>query len=101
MTEEIAAMDTAAPVRPPRYMLGGEQVLRLEGEPLVDAKGRTSHVTSAGSEPSLGEHLLAYLPADHALAGTGLGVEYLGEQYPVAVVGATPLFDPRNDRVRC
>jgi heterotetrameric sarcosine oxidase gamma subunit len=87
-----------------RYMLGGEPVLTPEGEPLVDAKGRTSYVTSAGSAPSLGKHLLmAYLPAGHAAAGTRLSVEYLGEPYPVtvAVAGATPLFDPRNDRVRC
>jgi glycine cleavage system aminomethyltransferase T len=87
-----------------RYMLGGEPVLTPDGELLADAKGRTSYVTSAGSAPSLGKHLLmAYLPARHAVAGTRLSVEYLGEQYPVtvAVAGATPLFDPRNDRVRC
>jgi len=86
-----------------RYMLGGEPVLTAQGEPLVDARGRTSYVTSAGSAPSLGKHLLmAYLPASHAVAGSRLSVEYLGEQYPVtvAVAGATPLFDPRNDRIR-
>ena len=29
-------------------------------------------------------------------------VEYLGERYPVtvAVAGATPLFDPENERIR-
>jgi len=86
-----------------RYMLGGEPVLTAEGEPLVDAKGRTSYVTTAGSAPSLGQHLLmAYLPVGHAREGGKLRVEYLGEQYPVtvAVAGATPLFDPRNDRIR-
>ena len=87
-----------------RYMLGGEPILTREGEPLVDPQGRTSYVTSAGSAPSLSKHLLmAYLPANHAKAGAGLAVEYLGEQYPVtvAVAGATPLFDPHNCRVRC
>jgi heterotetrameric sarcosine oxidase gamma subunit len=86
-----------------RYMLGGEPVLGPEGDVLVDAKGRTSYVTSAGSGPSMGRHLLmAYLPAAHARAGTRLAVEYLGEQYPVtvAVAGATPLFDPEHLRVR-
>jgi len=86
-----------------RYMLGGEPVLTPAGEPLVDAKGRHSYVTSAGSGPSVGRHLLmAYLPADRAREGTRLAVEYMAEQYPVtvAVAGATPLFDPENARVR-
>jgi glycine cleavage system aminomethyltransferase T len=86
-----------------RYMLGGEPILTASGEPLVDAKGRPSYVTSAGSGPSVGKHLLlAYLPADQAVPGLGLAVEYFGEQYPVtvAVAGAAPLFDPGNERVR-
>jgi glycine cleavage system aminomethyltransferase T/glycine/D-amino acid oxidase-like deaminating enzyme len=86
-----------------RYMLGGEPVLTRAGEPLVDAKGRPSYVTSAGSGPSVGRHLLmAYLPPEQAVAGTRLTVEYMGEPYPVtvAVAGSTPLFDPENDRVR-
>ena len=86
-----------------RYMLGSEPIMTAAGEPLVDAKGRPSYVTSAGSGPSVGKHLLmAYLPAEHAVEGSRLAVEYLGEQYPVtvAVAGSTPLFDPDNDRVR-
>jgi len=87
----------------PRYMLGGEPILSPAGERLVDAKGRPSYVTSAGSGPSVGRHLLmAYLPARHAVEGAPLLVEYMGEQYPVtvAVAGSTPLFDPENARVR-
>jgi glycine cleavage system aminomethyltransferase T len=87
-----------------RYMLGGEPVLTPDGEPLTDARGRRSHVTSAGSGPSVGKHLLmSYLPPEQAVAGTALTVEYLGERYPVtvAVAGATPLFDPAGERVRC
>ena len=86
-----------------RYMLGGEPILTPEGEPLTDTRGRLSYVTSAGSGPSVGKHiLLAYLPPARAVAGTRLAVEYLGERYPVtvAVAGATPLFDPANERVR-
>jgi glycine cleavage system aminomethyltransferase T/glycine/D-amino acid oxidase-like deaminating enzyme len=86
-----------------RYMLGGEPVLSQRGEPLVDARGRRSYVTSAGAGPSVGKHLLlSYLPPEHAAIGTPLSVEYMGEQYPVtvAVAGSTPLFDPANDRVR-
>ena len=86
-----------------RFMLGGEAIVTAAGERLVDAKGRPSYVTSAGSGPSVGEHiLLAYLPTEHALEGHQLRVEYMGELYPVtvAVVGATPLFDPENERIR-
>ena len=86
-----------------RYMLGREPILSTEGRPLIDAKGRRSYVTSAGSGPSVGKHLLmSYLPPDVAKVGTPLLVEYLGERYPVtvAVAGATPLFDPENARIR-
>ncbi|HET8784253.1 MAG TPA: FAD-dependent oxidoreductase, partial [Candidatus Limnocylindrales bacterium] len=86
-----------------RYMLGREPVLSADGRPLVDAHGRRSYVTSAGSGPSVGKHLLmSYLPPDVAKVGTSLLVEYLGEQYPVtvAVAGSTPLFDPDNSRIR-
>jgi glycine cleavage system aminomethyltransferase T len=70
---------------------------------LTDAKGRRSYVTSAGSGPSVGKHLLmSYLPPEQAKVGTKLAVEYFGERYPVsvAVAGATPLFDPENTRIR-
>jgi glycine cleavage system aminomethyltransferase T/glycine/D-amino acid oxidase-like deaminating enzyme len=86
-----------------RYMQGREPVLSTDGRPLVDRKGRRSYVTSAGSGPSVGKHILmAYLPPEHAALGAELSVEYLGERYPVtvAVVGSTPLFDPENARIR-
>ncbi|MCX6459262.1 MAG: FAD-dependent oxidoreductase [Actinobacteria bacterium] len=85
-----------------RYMLGREPILTLDGQTIADAKGRRSYVTSAGSAPSLGKHvLMTYLPPEHAVEGTKLLVEYLGEQYPVtvAVVGNTALFDPANERI--
>jgi glycine cleavage system aminomethyltransferase T/glycine/D-amino acid oxidase-like deaminating enzyme len=86
-----------------RYMLGREPILSRDGGPLVDAKGRRSYVTSAGSGPSVGKHILmAYLPPDRAEAGAELAVEYFGERYPVTVaaVGSTPLFDPSNERLK-
>ncbi|HYX79611.1 MAG TPA: FAD-dependent oxidoreductase [Actinomycetota bacterium] len=86
-----------------RYMMGREPILTRSGEPLVDAKGRRSYVTSAGAGPSIGKHILmAYLPPEQAVLGTELSVEYFGERYPitVAAVGATPLFDPASERVR-
>ena len=86
-----------------RYMMGGEPILTLDGQGIVDSHGRRSYVTTAGAGPSVGKHiLLAYLPPEHAKEGTKLLVEYMNEQYPVtvAVAGSTPLFDPNNDRMK-
>ena len=86
-----------------RYMLGREPILTRDGDPIEDREGRRSYVTSAGSGPSVGKHLLmSYLPPEHARIGAQLAVEYFGERYPVtvAVVGNTPLFDPGNDRMK-
>jgi glycine cleavage system aminomethyltransferase T/glycine/D-amino acid oxidase-like deaminating enzyme len=86
-----------------RHMLGGEPITTTDGQALVDAKGRRSFVTSAGSGPSIGKHILmSYLPPAFAVVGTRLAVEYFGDRYPVTVASsdATPLFDPQNLRVR-
>ncbi len=86
-----------------RYMLGREPILTPAGERIVDRKGRGSYVTTAGSGPSVGKHiLLAYLPPEHAVEGGKLLVQYMGERYPVTVdvVGSRPLFDPENARIR-
>jgi glycine cleavage system aminomethyltransferase T/glycine/D-amino acid oxidase-like deaminating enzyme len=85
-----------------RFMLGNEPVLD-DGEVLVDDEGRRSYVTSAGTGPTVGKHLLmAYLPREYAEEGRGLQVEYMGERYPVTVevAGSRPLFDPENERIR-
>jgi glycine cleavage system aminomethyltransferase T/glycine/D-amino acid oxidase-like deaminating enzyme len=86
-----------------RYMLGGEPILTRDGGELVDGHGHRPYVTTAGSAPSLGQHLLlAYLPPEQAVVGTELAVSYMEELYPVTVrsVDATSLFDPDNERIR-
>ena len=86
-----------------RYMLGGEPIRLPDGSALTDGHGHHPYVTTAGSAPSLGKHvLMAYLPADQAVVGTPLAVSYMEELYPVTVAAAdaTPLFDPTNDRIR-
>ncbi len=86
-----------------RYMLGGEPVLTRDGALLTDGHGHHPYVTSAGSAPSLGKHLLlAYLPPEQAVIGNELAVSYMEELYPVSVasVDATPVFDPDNERIR-
>jgi glycine cleavage system aminomethyltransferase T/glycine/D-amino acid oxidase-like deaminating enzyme len=86
-----------------RYMLGRQPIVLADGTPITDAKGRRSYATSAGASPSTGKHvLMAYLPPEQAVEGNRLFVEYFAERYPVtvAVVGARPLFDPENTRIR-
>jgi glycine cleavage system aminomethyltransferase T len=86
-----------------RYMLGGEPILTRDGGTLTDGHGHHPYVTTAGSAPSLGKHvLLAYLPPEQAVIGTELAVSYMEELYPVVVgsVDSTPLFDPDNERMR-
>ena len=93
---------SAAGIR--RYPTGGnEPIVDLDGERILDAKGRVSRVTSAGVGPSVGKFLLlAYLPPELAVVGTDLQVMYMNELYPVkvAVAGNTPLFDPDNERMK-
>ena len=84
-------------------MLGREPILTPDGERIVDRKGRSAYVTSAGSGPSVGKHILmAYLPPAQAAEGNQLLVQYMGDRYPVtvAVKGSRSLFDPENTRVR-
>ncbi|PSQ33909.1 glycine cleavage system protein T, partial [Halobacteriales archaeon SW_12_69_24] len=99
----LSVADHAPEGGEPRFMLGNEPVMDTDGQVLVDEEGRRSYVTSAGTGPSVGKHLLmAYLPPDHAEEGNRLQVEYMGGRYPVEVevVGSRPLFDPGNDRIR-
>ena len=86
-----------------RYMTGGETILTLDGERIVDSKGRVSTVTTAGSGPAYGKFLLmAYLPPALAVDGTDLLVYYMNQTFPVKVVsaGSTPVFDPTDARMK-
>jgi glycine cleavage system aminomethyltransferase T/glycine/D-amino acid oxidase-like deaminating enzyme len=86
-----------------RYMLGGEPILTRDGGTLTDGHGHHPYVTTAGSAPSLGKHLLlAYLPPSEAVLGNQLAVSYMEELYPVTVgsIDSTALFDPHNERIR-
>jgi heterotetrameric sarcosine oxidase gamma subunit len=87
-----------------RFPTGGnEPILTIDGERIVDAKGRVSRVTTAGAAPSLEQFLLmGYLPPEHAVEGTELRVMYMNELFPVRVerVGSRPLFDPDDERMK-
>jgi glycine cleavage system aminomethyltransferase T len=100
----LTMTDHASAAGIPRYPTGGnEPILTLDGERIVDRKGRVSRVTTAGAAPSLDVFLLmAYLPPEHAVEGTELRVMYMNELYPVVVsrVGSQPLFDPDDTRMK-
>jgi glycine cleavage system aminomethyltransferase T/glycine/D-amino acid oxidase-like deaminating enzyme len=107
--ERVAVMctltvdDHTDPAGVRRYPQGGEPIVTPDGTRITDVKGRPSYVTSAGAGPSVGKHLLmAYLPAEHAVEGKALAVEYMNNRYPVTVarVGRTPLFDPDDARMK-
>ena len=88
---------------PVRYMLGGEPILSAGGERLVDAKGRPSYVTSAGSAPRWAATCCSPIcPRPRPVWAPGSRSNASGTAYPVtvAVAGATPLFDPDNARIR-
>ncbi|MEZ5340381.1 MAG: glycine cleavage T C-terminal barrel domain-containing protein [Acidimicrobiales bacterium] len=88
-----------------RYMTGGnEPILTLDGERIVDAKGRVSRVTTASGSPSTGNYILmAYLPPELAVVGTKLQVMYMNDLHPVSVVAAganLAVFDPDDSRMK-
>jgi glycine cleavage system aminomethyltransferase T/glycine/D-amino acid oxidase-like deaminating enzyme len=96
----LAALAVDGPADPPseaRFMLGGEPILGPDGAIVRDGTGRACQVSSAGSSPSVGRHvLMAYLPPDKAVAGTRLAVEYFGERYPLTVTHAAAWLLPTS-----
>ena len=78
--EPAAVCSTLSLTGNTRFPLGREPIVREDGSPLVDAKGRRSYVTSAGMGPSLGKYILmSYLPSgDHGQ----LFVQYMEELLP-------------------
>ncbi len=86
-----------------RFPMNLSPILTTEGDPITDSRDRRSFVTSAGTSPSLGKHILmGYLPFEMAQEGSQFVVEYFGEHYPITceVVGSRPLFDPENTRMK-
>ena len=85
-----------------RFPTGGnEPILSGDGGRIVDRRGRESRVTSAGTGPSVGKYLLlAYLPIEHAVAGTRLQVLYMNERFPVTVAAGAAVFDPGNSSMK-
>jgi len=92
---------------PGSVVMGSEPVFagpRDAGRPdagRLDPGTVLGYVTSAGFGFTIGAPIAyAWLPADAAVAGTRVEVEYFGDRYP-AVVTSGPVVDPEMKRLRC
>jgi glycine cleavage system aminomethyltransferase T len=70
-------------------------------EPVFAGDGAAAgYVTSAGFGYTVGRSIAyAWLPADHAVPGTPVEIEYFGERL-AATVAEEPLFDRAMSRLR-
>ena len=74
--------------------------MALGYEPVFSGNRCIGHVTTANYGYSIGKFIAyAYLPMEHASAGTKLSIEYFGERFEVEVT-KEPLFDPEMLRVK-
>jgi 4-methylaminobutanoate oxidase (formaldehyde-forming) len=96
----IAARTVGITRRLVPLLLDDPHSIALGGEP-VSVEGRVvGRVTSGGYGYTLERSIAyAYLPADHAAAGTSVNVEVFGQSV-AATVAAEPLFDPSGSRIR-
>jgi 4-methylaminobutanoate oxidase (formaldehyde-forming) len=81
--------------------LPGEAGVIYGNEPVHAGGEVVGRVRSGGFGYTLGSNIaLAYLPVEHAQPGTHVAVEMFGVQVP-ALVQKEPLFDPKNERIKC
>ena len=74
--------------------------MTLGNEPVSHDGAVVSRVTSGGIGYAVGTSIaFAYLPTSLAEPGTRCQVEVFGERVS-AVVAASPLWDPRGERIR-
>ncbi|SDJ03015.1 Glycine cleavage system T protein (aminomethyltransferase) [Lentzea albidocapillata subsp. violacea] len=72
----------------------------MGSEPVFAGGAPVGYVTSAARGYSIGKNIAyAWLPAEVAVEGTPVEIEYFGERVQ-AVVAAEPLFDPKMTRIR-
>jgi glycine cleavage system aminomethyltransferase T len=77
----------------PSHVAMGKEPIRHDGAVV-------GYATSAGYGYAIGRGIVyGYLPAELAVEGTPVEVEYFDERLP-ATVAAEPLFDPKGERLR-
>jgi glycine cleavage system aminomethyltransferase T len=77
----------------PAAVVMGKEPIRHDGRVV-------SYVTSAAYGYSIGRGITyGYLPADLAVEGTALEIDYFDERI-AATVAAEPLWDPKGERLK-
>jgi glycine cleavage system aminomethyltransferase T/glycine/D-amino acid oxidase-like deaminating enzyme len=99
--EALAARAEEAPSRRLSCLALDDAAGVVMGKEPVYANGRAAgFVTSADYGYTVGRGIAyAWLPAELAVEGSRVEIEYFGERYP-ATVSADPLFDPEMTRMR-
>ena len=79
----------------------GQLPVMPQGGEAISLDGRViGRVTSAGYGYSVGKAIAyGYLPTEHAVVGTRVCIEVLGERVE-ACVAREPLYDPRGEKIR-
>jgi glycine cleavage system T protein len=81
-------------------VLADPRAVALGSEPVLSGGRPLGRVTSGGYGYTVERSIAyAYLPSEHAAAGTPVEVEIFGERIP-AEVAAEPLYDPAGSRIR-
>ncbi|ASO18915.1 glycine cleavage system aminomethyltransferase T/glycine/D-amino acid oxidase-like deaminating enzyme [Actinoalloteichus hoggarensis] len=99
--DAIEARRATSPTRRLCALVSPEPAATVVGaEPVFVAGRPLGYVTSAGFGHTLRLAVAyAWLPAEHAVPGVPVEIEYFGERLPYTVA-AEPLFDPEGSRMR-
>jgi 4-methylaminobutanoate oxidase (formaldehyde-forming) len=77
------------------------RAVALGGEPFLDSGRVLGRVTSGGYGYSVRQSIAyGYLPVEHATPGTRVEVELFGTRYGATIM-KEPLYDPRNEKIKC
>ncbi|HYU73647.1 MAG TPA: aminomethyltransferase family protein, partial [Ktedonobacteraceae bacterium] len=77
------------------------RAVALGGEPLLDGERVLGRVTSGGYGYSVRQSIAyGYLPVAYATPGTQVEVQSFGTRYGATVM-KEPLYDPKNEKIKC
>jgi len=80
--------------------LADDRTIALGKEPIRAGEQIIGWVAAGGFGYSVKKSLVyAYLPMEYSKVGTKLSIEFFGERMNVEVV-ASPLWDPKGERIR-
>ena len=81
--------------------LADPSAVALGGEPLLDGEQVLGRVTSGGYGYTVRQSIAyGYLPVDYATPGTQIEVQLFGTRYGATVM-KEPLYDPKNEKIKC